>query len=224
MRFSIPPSYADFFSTRHIIELEEILLDAQADLLCTKGEAHLLESLHQKPLHLASNLELWKAGKDLWKHDPEVKKILFQLKLGEIANNLFKTRPIRLVLMQTLFTENKEDSVFAKDLTLNEICSATPLLGGVFLCLDSSEVHEKEPLPNLLHQQKGRAVFFSADYPIPFKELFKQKKARYLLLALAPHNARYKLEANDIHTHALKKEGYVFGDSLREETAPYLFH
>lgn len=227
MRFTLPDSYAEFFSKNQIIELEEILTDQEADLLCSKLEIALSKALHEKPLTITSNSDMWKAGRTLWEEDPEIKNVLLHLKLGEIAHFLFKKRPIKLGYAQTFFTELKGDSPFPAKATLTEISSFTPVLGGAFLCLNAQEVLEiQEPslLPDLKVQKKGRAIFFSGEYPLPLEELFKQKGLRYLLLCFIPQTARYKLEPKDLHTHLLKKQGYVFGDTLKEETCPYVYY
>lgn len=227
MRFTLPDSYTEFFSKNQIIELEDILTLPEADLLCSKLEKSLSNALNSKPLTIASNMEMWKAGRTLWEEDPEIKNLLLHLKLGEIAHFLFKKRPIRLAYAQTFFTEQKEDSPFSENTTLGDISSFTPVLGGVFLCLNSLDsLEDKEPslLPDLKMQKKGRAIFFSEKYPIPLLELFKQKGLRYLLLCFIPQAARYKLESKDPNTHLLKKRGYVFGDTLQENTCPYIYY
>ncbi len=225
MRFSLPDSYSEFFARHQILEIENLMTLQDAETLAIKSEELLLKALHQKPLTLASNLELWKAGKDLWKEDSDIKKILFRLQLGEISHTLFKRRPIRLAYAQTLFTGDKQDSLFSETELLQSISCITPLLGGVLLCLDTpkNQSEEIELIPNLKALSKARAFFFSDTYPIPFAELFKHKGLKMLLIAFAPGKIRYKLEPKDLHTHELKKQGYAFGDSLKEEICPYLY-
>ncbi len=225
MRFSLPDSYFDFLLKHQILEIEDLMTAQEAETLCEKTESLLVSRLHQKPLCISSNLELWKAGKNLWKEDPEIKKILFHLQLGEISHFLFKKRPIRLAYTQTFFTENKKDAVFSSSEILNNISCVNPLLGGVLLCLRSSDNQESiTPLiPDLKATKKGRAFFFSEQYPIPFPELFQQKGLRMILIAFAPGRLRYKLEPKDIHTHDFKKVGYGFGDLIKEELCPYLY-
>jgi len=224
MRFSLPDSYFEFFLRNQILEIENLMTLQDAETLSQKYEKLLLKHMHQKPLSLASNPELWKAGKDLWKEDPEIKKILFRLQLGELCHILFKQRPIRLAYTQALFTGDKQDSLFSETELLQNISSMGPLLGGVLLCLDTPSEQEKVALvPDLKNLAKGRAFFFSGEYQIPFAELFKQKRLKMILLCFAPGKVRYKLEPKDPHTHELKKSGYGFGDSLPEEICPYLY-
>ena len=224
MRFSLPDSYFEFFLRHQILEIENLMTSQDAETLCEKTEALLLKHLHQKPLNLASNLELWKAGKDLWKEDPEIKKILFRLQLGELSHVLVTQRPIRLAYTQGLFTGDKQDSLFSETENVQNISCMGPLLGGVLLCLDTpSEQEEVQLLPDLKTLAKARAFFFSGEYAIPFAELFKQKRLKMILLCFAPGKIRYKLEPKDPHTHELKKSGYGFGDLLKEEICPYLY-
>jgi hypothetical protein len=224
MRFSLPDSYFEFFLRNQILEIENLMTLQDVETLCKKHEELLLKHMNQKPLNLASNLELWKAGKDLWKEDPEVKKVLFRLQLGEISHILFKQRPIRLACTQALFTGDKQDSLFSETENLQNISSIGPLLGGVLLCLDTPVEQEALALlPDLKTLAKGRAFFFSGEYQIPFAELFQQKRLKMILLCFAPGKIRYKLEPKDPHTHELKKLGCGFGDSLPEELCPYLY-
>jgi hypothetical protein len=225
MRFSLPNSYSEFFLKHHVLEVEDLLSTQDAMSLSEKTEKHLLDNLHQKPLNITSNSELWKAGKNHWLIDPEIKKILFRLQLGEICHFLFKKRPIRLAYTQAVFTESKQDSPFSTPTVLEEISSSSPLLGGVLLCLSSSENQEEVmPLtPDLKTIKAGRAFFFSKEYPLPFPEIFQQKGLRMLLLAFTPGKVRYKLEPKDTHTHELKKLGYGFGDLIKEDLCPYLY-
>ncbi len=224
MRFSLPDSYFEFFLRNQILEIENLMTSQDAETLSEKCEELLLKHMHQKPLNITSNLELWKAGKDLWKEDADIKKILFRLQLGELSHILFKQRPIRLAYTQALFTGDKQDSLFDETETLQNISSMGPLLGGVLLCLDTpSEQEAVALLPDLKTLAKGRAFFFSGEYQIPFAELFKQKRLKMILLCFAPGKIRYKLEPKDPHTHELKKSGYAFGDSLPEEICPYLY-
>lgn len=225
MRFELSDSFRNFFSKNHLIEFEEILSLDEADLLSSKIDALLPSALGKTPLQCASNKELWAAGRDQWKQDPEIKKILLKSRIGEIASFLFKRKQIRFAYTQSIVTGSLQDLPFAENHTLAEISSMDPILGGVFLSLNSpDESFEEEILPDFRKQKKGRALFFSATQPIPFPELFRQKGQKTLLICFTEQRVRYKMQPLDVHTHALKKLGYTFGDLILEAEAPYLQH
>ncbi len=226
MRFALLDSYFDFFLKHQILQLEGLLSEEETKALSIQIETLLIKHLHQKPLDVASNIEIWKAGKDLWKESSEIKKILFRMQLGEITHFLFKKRPIRLAYSQVVFTGNKQDSLFSSPKTLEEISSIDPIFGGALLCLENSlesEEIETSNIPQLKRLKKGNVLFFSGKHPIPFPELFAQKGLKALLLCFAAGNIRYKLEPQDPHTHELKKTGHAFGDLIEEEICPYLY-
>ena len=225
MRFELSDSFRNFFSKNHLIEFEEILSFDEADLLSSKIDTLMPTSLAHIPMQNASNKELWAAGRDLWKQDPDIKKIILKSRIGEIAAFLFKKKQIRIAYTQFMMTGSQKDAPFAENRMLTEISSMDPILGGVFLSLSSpGEIFEEELLPDLKKQKKGRAIFFSAGYPIPFPELFQQKGQKTLLICFTEQRVRYKMQPLDVHTHALKKLGYTFGDLISEEDAPYIQH
>lgn len=223
MRFSLPDSYYEFFLRNQVLEIEDLLSEQETKDLCEQTEAILLKKLHQKPLEVTSNLEIWQKGKNHWLESPEIKKILFRLQLGEICHFLFKKRPIRLAYSQAFFTGNQQDTFISAPKTLEEISCSDSLLGGALFCLEAPAESEKSTLPNLEMMKKGSVIFFSEKHQIPFPSLFAQKGFKAILLGFGQGSMRYKLEPQDPNTHELKKSGYVFGDLIQEDIAPYLY-
>lgn len=224
MKFELLDSFHQFFNRHGLIEFEETFSSEDLEQLSLKLQSQLVRSLEGKPLEISSNVELWKAGRDLWLQDPTIQKILTKSQIGAIASFLFKKRPLRLAYTQTLLNQSS-DIPLNQSFTLNDISSMTPILGGAFLCFHSSSTHEDEGLlPDLTKQRTGRIIFFSATQPIDFPSLFAQKGLHCLLLGFAPAKLRYKLQPLDVNTHILKKSGYVFGDYIKEKEAPYLYH
>ncbi len=224
MKFELSDSFHQFFNRHGLIEFEETFSSEDLEQLSSKLQSQLARSLGGKPLEISSNVELWKAGRDLWLQDSTIQKILTKSQIGAIASFLFKKRPLRLAYTQTLLNQSS-DIPLTQSFTLNDISSMTPILGGALLCFHSSSTHEDEGLlPDLTKQRTGRIIFFSATQPIDFPSLFAQKGLHCLLLCFAPAKLRYKLQPLDVSTHILKKSGYVFGDYIKEKEAPYLYH
>ena len=214
MKYELLDSFFQFFSEHGMIEFESIF---------SKQDLNLLSSLIQSSLSKPPRQDPWQMGHNLWKKQSEIKKILFKSPVGEIASFLYKKKPIRLGYTQIISTHHS--SPFPNPHTLEEISSITPIVGGALLCLSSSiEQVEKTATPNLSLPQSGRAFFFSSKTPIPFPDLYAHKDLLCILFCFVSTGARYKLNPLDIHTHALKRSGYAFGDLIGQEEAPFLFH
>ena len=214
MKLSLSDSLRHFFKEHQILELESLFSSQEIDLLLQE-----LEALQGKKTQEAT--DSWILRKDSWKHDEEIKKWISSCRIGEIAAFLYQKRPIRLAY--TAFLSPMQTPTFTKPLSLSEISSADPILGGALICL-TGETSTPLSLPHLTKQTKGSVLFFSSDHPIPFPELFATPEQKSLLLCFIPGQARYKLQPLDPCTHVLKKFGYAFGDLLLEAEAPYLYH
>jgi hypothetical protein len=221
MRFSVCEAFLKFFAEHQVIEFSEIFSSDEIDLLTQQVETALQQSLGKKPLDIASNLDLWKAGRNLHLLSDSLQKMLTKSPIAQILPLLYKKKsPIRIAYTQTFFSVSS-DLPLAGIHSLAETSSIDPMLGGALICLSNQGEKPEENKPDLRHQQKGHVFFFSDQYPIPFAELFAKNGLKCLLLGFAPSQVRYKFQPLDIHTHALKRSGYVFGDSIQEKDCPY---
>ncbi|MBM3197909.1 MAG: hypothetical protein FJZ58_01465 [Chlamydiae bacterium] len=208
MKLALPDSLWEFFQQHQLLELEDIFSPQDLSLL---SKSH--ETLDSK--------SPWSPRRNTWQENPSIKKLLQHSSLGEIAAFLYKKRPIRLAY--TLWLSPMQTPLSLVPKTLSEISCLDPLLGGVLLCLENT-TREVPPMPDLCKQTAGHALFFSATYPLPFPDLCSLPGQKSLLIALAPAQLRYKLEPQDPSTHLLKKRGYAFGDLVKEDEVPYLYH
>jgi hypothetical protein len=213
MKYELSDTFCQFFMEHGLIEFESILLDK---------ELELISSLTQKELS-SSHSDPWNLTPPIWQKNSDIKKILFKSPVGEIASFLYKKKPLRLGFLQLISSHHK--TPFSEPRTIEEIASITPTLGGALLCL-SSEVplETQSPLPDLSAPKKGSMFFFSNKTPIPFPALHEQKNLLCLLFCFVSTKVRYKLNPLDSHTHDLKRFGYAFGDLVKADQAPFLFH
>jgi|GEM_PF-1744259 len=223
MKFELSDSFAHFFARYGLIEFEDVFPEKDLKQLSLKLKTALEQSPEGKPLTIASNADIWLAGRNLWMKDPSILKLLTKSPVGAIASFLFKKKPLRLGYTQTILA-NASDTLPAELKTLDQIGSLTPVLGGALLCFESSIEEEEKDLPDLEKIRSGRIIFFSSEQTIPLPSLLGQKDLHCLLLCFAPQKVRYKLQPSDVHTHTLKKSGYVFGDLVGEKEIPYLVH
>lgn len=211
MKYDLSDTFFDFFTQHGVIEFESIL---------STSELETLSSLVQKEL---STLDPWQSAYNLWQKNEEIKKILFKSSIGEVASFLSKKKPLRLAYTQTISTSHP--SPFAKNHTLEEISSVTPIAGGALLCLSSPlEEGSEAELPNLAVPRAGRIFFFTSNTPIPFPTIYEQKGITCILFCFVSAKVRYKLNPVDVHTHLWKRSGYAFGDLLNKDVIPFLYH
>lgn len=224
MKFELSDSFHHFFAKNNLIEFENVFSSDELNLLSSKLQNGLKQALNGKPIEIASNKNLWEAGRNLWMKDPSIQRMLTKSSIGSIASFLFKKRPLRLGYSQSIFN-NASDHPFSDSFSLATISSMTPVLGGACLCFNSPTTYDQEDaLPDLARQRAGRIIFFSAEHLINFPSIFSQNGLHCLLLCFVPQKPRYKHQPLDVHTHELKKSGYVFGDILGEKEVPYLYH
>ncbi len=224
MKFELSESFPQFFAKHGLIEFEDLLSPKELEELSSKLNEALVRSLNNKPLEISTNQDTWKAGRDLWAQNPQILKLLTKSPIGSVASFLFKKKPLRLAYTQMIFAQDTDIPV-GQNLSVSDIGSMTPVLGGALICLQSPASYESEDLlPDLTKPRSGRVIFFSEKQQVPLPSLFAQKGLCCLLLCFAPSKVRYKLQPLDLHTHELKKSGYVFGDLIGEKEAPYLYH
>lgn len=223
MKFEFEDSFFRFFREHGIIEFQEMLSSDRLAELSLAIEESLQSGLKNKPRDLATDEELRTIGRDPWLRNPKILKILLKSQIGSLASFLFKKKPIRLAYMQALFS-SKGDAPLKESASLESIASMTPILGGALICLQSPVTRSEEhSVPTLSDPRTGRILFFSAQTPIDFEALTKVPSLHTVLLCFCEGKVRYTLQPRDPHTHELKKSGYVFGDLIGEQHAPYLY-
>ncbi len=209
MRFAIASEHLDFYRKHQHIEFDELLTPAEIEPLKQAVEELLSKRLKKLP-ETRNPRELFMAGRNGWQDNPVIQKVTQNHKLAEIAANLFNQKSLRLAYDQLLCTRVIPGVVFTTPHTLQEISCFQPILGGLIIRL-SSDLH----IPTFFPKNPGSGVFFSADFLLALPTFFQTPNQTFLLIAYAPEKSVYVLEKNDLHTHALKREGYVFGDLLR---------
>ncbi len=187
----------------HFLSSEQIHFFTKEQYICFEG---LLppEQMHslQNPLKGLSGIptpfERYLAGRDLFRHDKDLKSIILRAKWAEIATILFKQKPLRLAYTQYICGITP----FEESLSLKSISAFTQISGALVF--------------NLLN---GEVAFLSND--CPFSKIgWLNPTAKLLFVAYMPPKSRYSLVSGDPCVHFLKKLGYGFGDTLENETHP----
>lgn len=217
MRFKITGHHRKIFETQKYITFENVLpitlvqeASLQADALLSKRLNHLIET--------TSAPELFKLGRDLWRQDETLKRLVHNRALAQIAGELFGHSALQLAYDQLLRTTSQPGYPGATTLSLQEISCIQPLAGAALIRLSGTS----ETYP-LLPAKSEDVVFLSPTLSLPWELFFQEPQHSFLLIAYAPFKALYVLEKRDIHTHQLKKLGYGFGDSIHPPEHPLVY-
>jgi hypothetical protein len=200
MKYVITKDQRFFFEKNHYIEFEGLIKPKDLEVLQKKAARGEIK-------------------RDLSRHDKEVEKILHSLSFAWIAAELSSSSYLRFGFDLLLASE---DPLFS---CLSEESSIQGLKCCMMLCLEGTRSDAKavdgegiDPFPS----EPGSAVFFLPSTPCNPKSSLLHKEQKFLLFTWAQEQALYVFEPKDPWTHVLKKEGYVFGEQLKEKTHPVI--
>ncbi len=234
MKFSTAKQHRDFFNKNGWIIFDEMLSDDQLDLTNQAIDRVLSERMPQQSKDKMKSDELFMRGRDLWRSDPYLKKIITNTRFADIATELIEKKPLRLAFDQYIpersenlyFTEKQSaiDPYFKDQCSLQESSSINGISCGLMICLRNGHSNPAEnegnidPYPN----QKGQFLYFKPDKSIHWDAIFRHEFQSYYLIAYCNANSHYQHEPKDPHTHYLKKLGYVFNDPLKSNLHPLI--
>lgn len=197
MPFTTTKEHRDFFHNHHRIEFEDLLTEEQCLQIQKGARAH-------------------GRGRDLWRRDPAVKKIINSKDFAQLAGELTGARAIRLGYDQMVGPQ------LTAMASLHDMTCIQGIVCGVLVCIQKPSDDEEE-FSEFFPQHVGTALFFSADCPIPFEDLAAAHKDSYFLLVYAAKDAVYIHQDGDPFLHEWKKLGYTFGDRLKDLHHPMLY-
>ena len=218
MRYTTSSEHQDYFSKQGMIEFEELLSAKEIEELEMKTEELLAGRMACAPAKLeyqtAKNLFL--AGRNLSREDGAVKKIVMHQRFVDLAFSTLHAPRLRLAYDEYIRTGAQGGTIFNHAYSLQGVSCFQSIVCGFLIKLCDTE----SPIP--FPQKKGSVLFFKGSTLFPWDTLFETPHQRHLLIAYGSQKLIYTLEKNDPHTHALKREGYVFGDLLANATHPTL--
>jgi hypothetical protein len=241
MKFAIEGAHRQFFRKHQCLELQGMLNDSQLQDLGMLIEKSMEERLKTKPGRAFQELpaKIFSSGRDLFRSNDQLKKLILNNQFAEIASELIEFRPLRFgfdQLYSTVLTSTKERDDFnpykklvTSPKTLNTTTCLQGVLCGLMICLKNDrKVTDEKPASNeerisIFSKTPGNAVYFSPDMLIDFNELISDETARYLMIVYTHSTAIYYLEESDPQTHVFKSLGYVFGDRLSDRLNPIIF-
>ncbi|WP_068469058.1 hypothetical protein [Candidatus Protochlamydia phocaeensis] len=241
MKFAIAKEHKNFFQKQGMIEFEGFISSDQLALF-NQAIDQALESRMDIPaerLRLQSSENLFLQGRDLWRANESLRKLVCQPRLAEIASELIEKKPLRLgydqlfpARYQEKFSPSPQQRTYAQFLAqttnLETISSLQGVACGLMLCLGAAgnTVRESEPALeglDIFPSSPGQAIFFQPQAMANLEFLYAHPGHRFYLIVYAQASAYYQLQPQDPHTHALKHLGYVFNDKLNDKLNPIVY-
>lgn len=246
MKFSTAKEHRDFFQKQGWIEFEGLISNDQLNLANEAIDQVLSERLNvsTERLRTLSSEKFYLQGRDLWRSNPLLQKLVTQTRFAEIAAELIEKKPLRLGYDQFFparhqISSSKDTSqIYSQFLeqTAIPIQLVSCLQGvacGLIISLGGKEdiEVEKEGLTetvasegiDIFPNQPGNMIFFQPNVPIKWEHLYRHLGQKFYLIVYTVNTAHYQLEPRDPHTHALKRLGYVFNDKLSDKLNPIIY-
>jgi len=225
MKFTVDPKQQTFFSRKGYLELEPLFSEEELDAVAIEIDQALQQQLKTPQARLSDQetKELFLLGRDLWRHDTEVKKLVFNKQLAQITASLLPPTGLRIAYDQAIrIGKNPGKSPLPSPTTLQKVSAFQSIVCGILIRLTDGPAPKVSDFFCPYPAKKGEMTLFKPDLPLSFDPLFQIPNQSLLLIAYCIPKTVYILEPNDPHTHRLKKEGYAFGDLLKNKTHPII--
>jgi hypothetical protein len=233
MKLAVNSEQRDFFRKQEWIQFEELLSPQQQKLLLATIDQTLASrlALPIERLSTQSPAALFAVGRDLWRADSQIRKIVSDSGLAGLAADLMEKKGLRLAYDQYFAASDslKGDPssgyamLFERPITLEEMSAIQGVNCVLILCVDEGKNPVGElPESMLFPCKRGAGTFLKATTEIDFQQLLHLPQQRYLMIVYANPTLIYIQREGDPHLHALKQLGYHFGDTLSEKTHPTL--
>ncbi len=201
MKYQISANQHHFFQKHHWITFEEVVSDVE--------QKKLVDAVKKRALYadLCSNIQ-------------EVRDVLFLPRLSTIAVQLCHKAPLRYGFDE-LFCEKSVNQGFTM---LSDERALSGLEIAMMLCIEgncTAEFVSKKGI-DIFPKNEREALFFTPSSICDPLALMHHRGQTFLLFTWANRGAMYLYNLKDPNVHALKKQGYVFGDKVKEKTHPIL--
>ena len=244
MKFAIAKEHRDFFQKKGMIEFEDLLSSDQLALLNRTIDEALLTRLHQPQGHLKFQLSeaLFLEGRDLWRSNEQLRKLVCQPRFAEITSELIEKKPLRLGYTQ-FFPSNYEVQYgreykgiyrhfIQQNIDLQSVSCLENVACGLMLCLGRNDPvkieqpdfkEEDEKGIDVFPWQPGQVVYFQPEVPVDWQKLSRHSGFRFHLIVFTEAYSHYLLRPEDPHTHFLKHQGYIFNGKLVDRLHPIVY-
>jgi hypothetical protein len=200
MKLTILPDHFKYFQRYGSIEFTGFINSQQIEQI--NSEIDLIEKKRQASTKEEKNP--WLLGRDLWRENDSLRKILCQAKWAEIAAQLTNAKVIRFGFDQLL---EKPDCI----LTSGSLEEASHLQGIACSLLLGLKGNADSPFP-----KQGDACYYNSDFPFDFSQL--PDKSRYLLIVYAQERTLYTKKSPEMN-----RMEYRVGEILKDKFHPILY-
>ncbi len=220
MLYALDAEAQRLFYHNGCVELEGIFSDEKIEAFSQAISLIIQKKRTRKFLSPFERLnDIFMHGRDLWRDEEDIARIVCQKSLAKIAAELFDQKMVRLGYDQFFPKPVEERSLphtpyeqlISSPRTLSQISPIQNTLGGWLIAL--SEPASETGL------KKGNTLCFHADFPLSLS-LFEQD---LFLIAYCERKSFYTEQPNDPLTHQLKSQGYHFGEYLRDAQHPLIY-
>lgn len=234
MKLAIANEHYNYFQHHQFIEFEDYLSQVQLDKLkrlldetCAKRLAVTPDKLKGKDAET-----LFDAGRDLWRDNDELRKLIWHKSGAEVAANLTGLKPLRAGFTQCIFSPTPLGlrsarnpafaQIFSSPQPITNFSSIDGLCCLAIICLeDQKEENVEGSTPHPIPKKAGSATYVNPSFPLDFPSLISASQ-RLLLMAYAQGNAQYILQEKDPQTYYLKRQGYLPNSQLNDRLNPVL--
>ena len=208
MKFTVTKDHRHFFNQEGFIEFEELLSSDQFIDLKNSINQALCKKLQKTPneLYKSSPNEIFLAGRDLWRENNGVKKIVLAKRYGSLLAELINVTELHIGYDQLLPQSTEERGDLKNFLNISPWVNGSSIQGisgGLLLFLD---------------EYAGGGVFIHKDSPLSLSKW--QEKGALLLITFIGKNSVYKQNSLDPINYFLKNQGLNYGDRLIHLTHP----
>ncbi len=225
MKFTIVAEQKTFLSRKGYLELEPLFSEEELTAASVATDAALKKEIKNPKEYFVDKRpdELFLLGRDLWRKEAAIEKLALNKPLARIAGALFDEKTVRIGYTQAFRTQKTTGkSPLKTPTTLQKVSCIQGVVCGLVIRLTDGPVAKAADFFSPYPEKKGDMTFFTPDLPITFDPFFQIQDQSLLLIVYCLPSSVYILEMDDPHTHQLKKEGYVFGDRLKNETHPLI--
>jgi len=211
MKFIVDNSHREFFEENGWIEFEEVLpVESCIAILSSIQQVLRLRKAPQKASFPGDEVELFKAGRDLWRDDPGLKQAIAHRTLSEIVSELVEVKPLRLAYDQLLLSQVQE--CLPGNALLGSIGPCQGILAVLAICLEGTGT-------DLLPSEPGNICAIKPTTPLNLPDL----KGTFLLIGYCRAVARYAIQSLDPCANLLKTWRYAAGDRLIDRLHPIVY-
>jgi len=239
MRFELTSHHREFFFQRHFIELADLLSKEECDTMRAMCDRVLFKQLGDEHLdRTMTEEELFLAGRDLFRHDSEIKRFAQKRQFAELFSQISHKKPLRLLYTQYLRTfdkvapQGKQLPFLHSDHMLGESGSFQGIYGAIIITFSTSrtnlphaELSIKDDVTVICPTatEVGNVVLVNESSPLSFAPLYSSPNEAHLMLVYGESNTVYRRSETDPLAHFPKTLGYSFGDVLKEELNPIVY-